>query len=435
MFFVECHHPVTACSDPLMLNVDGGKFVTSLLELTGAARLSPCQVQRALRRLGRAHLIRWERGPGCGHRSQITILGRSPNIVVNPAQTGSRGRFPSSTPSTPKPMQSTPPEVIHSPAKLTEARHRIERENRNVSPYARYPTPRETKTSHTGKVASALPLGPRALAWAMAQVRNDLRTRPSINPERRGAILGAWRGAAPGSGAREVRTRGELSCLVGFILARLEERRSLGLELGAARRWAEWCVREGLRRVEEERVTQEKAARFLAGLRREADEARRAWAAVSREGSTLAFYQALPPKPLATPGRRRLQGLGQSLAQRRSPRVASSRISQNLFSNLAQKGAVGQSFSGCERPRRLPSPARARRRFSSRARTTTPSRIIFGGLASLYPPPGPFEPRGTQPSSGAGGPGARRPRVGPLAVPGLGRTGISQGPWREERGI
>ncbi|MEM3658574.1 MAG: SgrR family transcriptional regulator [Candidatus Hadarchaeum sp.] len=265
--------------DLLMLNVHGGKFVTSLRELASAARLSPSQVHRALRRLEGAHLIRWERGPGRGHRSQITLLWASP-----------------------KATQSSQPEVIHSPAKPTEAMGGIERENRNVSPYARDTLcPRETKTSHTGKTASALPLGPRALAWAMAQIRNDLRARPSVDPGRRAAILGALGAALHRAvGRGKVRTKSELSCLVGFILARLEERRGLGLDLGATRRWAEWCVREGLRRVEEERAAQEKAARFLAELRREVEEARRAWAAVSREGSTLAFYPALPSKPLAT---------------------------------------------------------------------------------------------------------------------------------------
>ncbi|MEM3658695.1 MAG: SgrR family transcriptional regulator, partial [Candidatus Hadarchaeum sp.] len=237
--------------DLLMLNVHDGKFVTSLRELASAARLSPCQVHRALRRLEGAHLIRWERRPGRGHRSQITLLWPCRNTAMNPGHTSSQRCSPSLTPSAPKPMQSAPPEVIHSQEKLTEARGGIERENRNVSPYARDTLcPRETKTSHTGEVASALPLGPRALAWAMAQVRNDLRARPSIDLERRAAILGAL-GAALQRAVRrkKVRTRRELSCLVGFILARLEERRGLGLDLGATRRWAEWCVREGLRRV------------------------------------------------------------------------------------------------------------------------------------------------------------------------------------------
>ncbi|WP_342833015.1 hypothetical protein [Candidatus Hadarchaeum sp.] len=41
-----------------MINVDDGKLVTSLRELAIAARLLPCQVHRALKRLEGAHLIR-----------------------------------------------------------------------------------------------------------------------------------------------------------------------------------------------------------------------------------------------------------------------------------------------------------------------------------------------------------------------------------------
>lgn len=121
--------------------------------------------------------------------------------------------------------------------------------------------------------------GSRALRWAMARVREDLRERPSISPKRRAVILGALGPAVHRAIQKgRVRTRAELGELVGFIRARLEERRGLGEDLGATRRWAEWCVREGLRRVEEGRAAREAAAQFLVEEARARAEARRAWA-------------------------------------------------------------------------------------------------------------------------------------------------------------
>jgi hypothetical protein len=121
----------------------------------------------------------------------------------------------------------------------------------------------------------------------MAQVRNDLLARPSISPARRAAILAAL-GPAVHRALRKgkVRTRGELSRLVGFLEARLEERRGLGLDLPATRRWAEWAVREGLRAIEEERERLEAGEKFVRELLREAEEARRAWEELLESGGT-----------------------------------------------------------------------------------------------------------------------------------------------------
>ncbi|MEM3484627.1 MAG: SgrR family transcriptional regulator, partial [Candidatus Methanomethyliaceae archaeon] len=222
---------------------------TTVKDLAKITRLSPAQVHRALKRLEGAHLIRWERSPGRGHRSKIVLLWR--------------------------------PEVIHR-SKVSKGDERCSHpQNRNVSPHARdtLSPPERSKESPTGQRPPAKPLGERAVAWALARVREDLRARRSVGPERRAVILAAL-GPAVHRAIKKgrVRTRAELGELVGFIRARLEERRGLGEDLGATRRWAEWCVREGLRRGEEGRAAREATARFLAEEARARAEARRAWA-------------------------------------------------------------------------------------------------------------------------------------------------------------
>jgi len=122
----------------------------------------------------------------------------------------------------------------------------------------------------------------------MAQLRNDLLGRPSISPARRAVILSAL-GPAVHRAQRSgrVRTRGELARLVGFLLARLEERRGLGEDLPATRRWAEWAVREGLRVIEEQRERWQATEKFVRELMREAEEARQAWEELLERGETF----------------------------------------------------------------------------------------------------------------------------------------------------
>jgi hypothetical protein len=227
-------------------------IVTSLRELAKDARLSPCQVHRALRRLEGAHLIRWEREPGRGKRSRITLLWR---------------------------------QVVHSPEEQKGEEAASQQANRNVS--SPRPPQSQRMKSPPGNTCD-LPLGSRALFWAMAQVRNDLLARPSISPARRAAILGAL-GPAVHRALRKgrVQTRGELARLVGFLLARLEERRGLGVDLLATRRWAEWAVREGLRAVEEQRERWQATEKFVRELLWEAEEARRAWEELLESGGTF----------------------------------------------------------------------------------------------------------------------------------------------------
>lgn len=227
-------------------------IVTSLRELAKDARLSPCQVHRALRRLEGAHLIRWEREPGRGHKSRVQILW---------------------------------PGVIHRPSAQNGLEATTGQQNRNVS--SPRPPQSQRKKSLSGD-ACDLPLGPRALFWAMAQVRNDLVARPSISPARRAVILSALGPAVHRALRRgRVQTRGELARLVGFLLARLEERRGLGEDLPATRRWAEWAVREGLRVIEEQRERWQATEKFVRELLREAEEARRAWEELLERGETF----------------------------------------------------------------------------------------------------------------------------------------------------
>jgi hypothetical protein len=84
-----------------------------------------------------------------------------------------------------------------------------------------------------------------------------------------------------------IKTCLELETLVGIIETRLEERRRLGLDLPATRRWAEWAVREALRQIEEERERREAEEEFIRKLLREREEARRAWEELLERGKTV----------------------------------------------------------------------------------------------------------------------------------------------------
>ncbi|MBC7099636.1 hypothetical protein H5T52_11100, partial [Candidatus Bipolaricaulota bacterium] len=114
--------------------------------------------------------------------------------------------------------------------------------------------------------------------WALGEIRRSLLGRPAIDPGRRAVIM-ACLGPAVYRAIRKgrIKTHAELSTLVGILEGRLEERRGLGLDPAATRRWAEWAVREALRQIEEERERREASERYLRELLREMEEARRAW--------------------------------------------------------------------------------------------------------------------------------------------------------------
>ena len=231
----------------LTVLAQNGPVTISLRALASEVRLSPETVRRALGRLEACGLITWTRSPGRGHRSVVVLRWKTPEGTE-------RSR------------------VIHRIAEKTGPS--LQKQNVNS------PTPpqQEKKKSHSGYALNR-PIGPRALFWAMAQVRDDLIARPSISPARRAVITACLGPAVHRALARgKVRTRGELLRLVDFLLARLEERRGLGMDLAATRRWAEWAVREALRQIEEERERREASERFLRELIREMEEARRQWA-------------------------------------------------------------------------------------------------------------------------------------------------------------
>ena len=243
--------------DVLALRAGPGPVEAGLAELAQVTRLSIAQVHRALVRLEAVGLIAWARARGRGGRSRITLRW-----------------------------------VIHRPEGGDGEKRRPELAAAKFSsPYN--PLREGSKKSHSGRRPGDLPVGSRALAWAMAQVREDLRARPSIDPRRRAVVMAALGPAVCRAMRRgEVRTRAELRALVAHILTRLDERRGLGEDLVATRRWAEWCVREGLRRVAETRAALEASRRLIAELQRDAEEARRAWADPAAAAHVAALLRA-----------------------------------------------------------------------------------------------------------------------------------------------
>lgn len=233
---------------------DGRYTVREIAQLAG---YSVGQTHRALRTLAAQGRITWKRAPKLG--SQISIA-RKFNCGLNVHPQTPRGE---------KEFSLTGPRAARA--------------------YARF---------------MAGQLGSKALPWALAQVRNDLRERPSISPARRAVILGALGPAVHRAIARgHVRTRQDLKTVVSFILARLDERKGLGQDYPATRRWAEWCVREALRALEEDRRREEETKTFLSQLRAEAEEARRAWQDPVAQAQVAQALEAVkrppPPKTLA----------------------------------------------------------------------------------------------------------------------------------------
>jgi DNA-binding MarR family transcriptional regulator len=239
--------------DLLSILVKNGSATISLRDLASEARLSPEAIRRALRRLEAVGLITWTRAPGRGHRSVIAL------------------RWKTAT-------ETEQSQVIHRPQAFAEEKARLDQQKRNV--YSPETSRREVKKKSLSGYAHNLPLGSRAVFWAMGQLRNNLFARPAIDGGRRAVIM-ACLGPAVFRAVKKgrVRTRGELGRLVGFLEARLEERRGLGLDLAATRRWAEWAVREALKAIEEERERILAGEKLIADILKEAEEARLAWQA------------------------------------------------------------------------------------------------------------------------------------------------------------
>jgi DNA-binding MarR family transcriptional regulator len=239
--------------DLLSILVKNGSVTISLRDLATEARLSPEAVRRALNRLEAAGLITWTRAPGRGHRSVIALRWK---MTTETEQS----------------------QVVHRPKVLAEEKARLGQKKRNV--YSPKTSQREVKKKSLSGYAYNLPLGPRAVFWAMGQLRKNLLARPAIDGSRRAVIMACLGPAVFRAVKRgRVRTRGELGRVVGFLEAKLEERRGLGLELAATRRWAEWAVREALKAIEEERERILAGEKLIAEILKEAEEARLAWQA------------------------------------------------------------------------------------------------------------------------------------------------------------
>lgn len=237
----------------LFRKAEAGVLEISLSELCRLSGFTKLTVRRALRRLEAVRLIRREgRGRGRGRKMRIRMLWK---------------RF--------------------SPKKGLPTRS-------NVS--FGYPEKRRNPAGGTPSPSAYAwqadaPLGEGAHFWALGEIRRSLLGRPAIDPGRRAVIM-ACLGPAVYRAIRKgrVKTHAELSVLVGILEGRLEERRGLGLDIGATRRWAEWAVREALRQIEEERERREASERYLRELLREMEEARRAWAELGDGGVSFRTF-------------------------------------------------------------------------------------------------------------------------------------------------
>lgn len=239
--------------DLLSILVRNGSATVSLRDLASEARLSPEAVRRALSRLEAVGLITWTRAPGRGHRSVIALRWKTATY------TGQN-------------------QVIHRPKTFAEEKARLGQHKRNV--YSPETSQGKVKKESLSGYAYDLPLGPRAVFWAMGQLRNNLFARPAIDGGRRAVIMACLGPAVFRAVKRgRIKTRGELAQLVGLLEAKLEERRGLGLDLAATRRWAEWAVRKALKAIEEKRERILAGEKLIADILKEAEEARLAWQA------------------------------------------------------------------------------------------------------------------------------------------------------------
>jgi len=239
--------------DLLSILGKNGSATISLRDLASEVRLSPEAVRRALSRLEAAGLITWRRAPGRGHRSVIALRWKT---VTETGQS----------------------QVIHRPKTFAEEKARLGQHKRNV--YSPETSQGEVKEKSLSGYAHNLPLGSRAVFWAMGQLRNNLFARPAIDSGRRAVIMACLGPAVFRAVKRgRIKTRGELAQLVGLLEAKLEERRGLGLDLAATRRWAEWAVREAIKAIEEERERILAGEKLIAEILKEAEEARLAWQA------------------------------------------------------------------------------------------------------------------------------------------------------------
>jgi hypothetical protein len=239
--------------DIILERAGDGPLEISLSEFCRLSGFTKLTVRRALRRLEAVRLIRREGGGGRGRKARIFLLWkRFPQEKGLPVRSNVSFGYPEN-----------------------------ERNPSGGAPFA-----------STYLRQAKEPVSESAHFWALGEIRRFLLGRPAIEPGRRAAIM-ACLGPAVYRAVRKgrIKTFAELETLVGIIERRLEERRGLGLDLPATRRWAEWAVREALRQIEEERERREAEEEFIRKLLREREEARRAWEELLERGKTFpAFF-------------------------------------------------------------------------------------------------------------------------------------------------
>jgi len=276
--------------DVLRTYAMGEAVELSIRELAEMCRLSHRQVRRALARLHGAHLIRWQRnGPGRGRCSIIEALWKNP--AERPRNRLQRlGDISSPSHLSRKAREATSAGAASLPtagSKLTDDRGSFpQKKGAPQKPRSEAlfepPSPYTQGFKTFSHSDSRLQLTNRAHRWAMARLRETVRACPVLWPRRNWLLeamgLALWRAIARG----EVGTPEELAQVVRRLRAAL-----WGEELPQAARtlhaWAGWKVREILRDLGWEKEASNTTEELLARIRREREEAKRAWREVSNE--------------------------------------------------------------------------------------------------------------------------------------------------------
>ena len=279
--------------DVLRTYAMGEAVELTVRELAQMCRLSPRQTRRALARLHGAHLIRWQRnGPGRGHYSTVEVLWKNPpqrprKRLQRPGDISS----PSLSPRRAKPATSAGP--AFSPAagrKSSDDRGSFPQKkgapqkSRSEEPFG-LPSPYTQGFKAFSHPALRPQLTNRAHRWAMARLREAVRACPVPWPRRNRLLeamgLALWRAIARG----EVRTPEELAQVVRRLRAALWGE-GLPQEARALHAWAGWKVRGILRDLGWEKEASTPTEDILARIRREREEAKRAWQEVGSENVT-----------------------------------------------------------------------------------------------------------------------------------------------------
>jgi len=270
-------------------------------ELAQMCRLSHRQVRRALARLQGAHLIHWQRsGPGRAHRSIIEVLWKDPpqrsrNRLQRPGDISFPSHFPKKASAAISAGPASPPAARSSLSdnhgsfpqkKGAPQKSRSEVAFELPSPY--------TQGFKTFSHPDSRPqLTNRAHRWAMARMREAVRACPMPWPRRNQLLeamgLALWRAMVRG----EVSTPEELAQLVRRLRAALWGE-GLPQEVRTLHAWAGWKVRQILQELERERLALLASEELVAKIRREREEARRAWQEVRAGVAHIANHSNRP---------------------------------------------------------------------------------------------------------------------------------------------